>query len=51
MTSLAIRASAVKNNDDMKKTSEIRFALLKLPTTKTLTTEPSDSGMFCQLLP
>lgn len=45
MTSLAVRATSVKNSDDMKTIAEIRISLLQLPNTKTFTAKPSDSGM------
>lgn len=45
MTSLAVRATAVKNSDDLKKSTEVRFVLVKLPSTKIFSVDASDSGM------
>lgn len=44
MTTLAVRATAVKNSDDMKRTSDIRFMLLELPNTKIFNIEPDEPG-------
>ncbi|XP_055295122.1 thyroid adenoma-associated protein homolog [Sitodiplosis mosellana] len=43
MSSLAIRASSVKNSDDSKKSSEIKYTVLNLPATNVFAAEPSDS--------
>lgn len=44
MATLAVRASSVKNSDDLKKTSEIKYKILDLPSTKVFNDELSDSG-------
>lgn len=44
MTTLALRATAVKNSDDLKRTADIRCMLLKLPSTKVFNVEFSDTG-------
>lgn len=53
MTSFAVRATSVKNNNDMDKISDIRFTLLKLPNTNVFTADDvtSDSGVcfYCSL--
>lgn len=49
MTTLAVRATAVKNNTDTEKISDIRFMLLKLPKTNVFTADDSglsDSGVW-----
>lgn len=44
--SLAVRASSVKNSDDMKRSTDIRFKLLELPSTKVFTVDPNETGMI-----
>lgn len=44
MTSLAVRATSVKNNNEADKTSDIRFMLLKLPDTNVFTADNAVAG-------
>lgn len=45
MSSLASRASSVKNSDDSKKSSEIKYTVLNLPATNVFAVEPKDFGI------
>lgn len=45
MNSSAVRATALKNSDNLMKSSEVRFVLVKLPSTKIFNVVPNDSGM------
>lgn len=46
MTSFPGRNILANVGDDLKKSSEIRFLLVQLPTTRVFTVEPDDSGML-----
>lgn len=45
MTTFAERTTSVKNSNEWKKSKEIRFTLLNLPSTNVFTNDPSDSGV------
>lgn len=45
MSSLAVRASTVKNSDVLKKSHELKFITLKLPLTEAFADESDDSGI------